>query len=155
MTPRKDDVLDNDKLKIDFKPLYQCIHIYTTLESLEDLQRSYQADRKASGLACVRQPKLTKLLQAQSDLILPSPLNLSSLPTLVQEITGFFIVEKEVLRTARNFRSERDVDELWASVIGRLTQAIEQSLDKEIDPDQFLLVKESLLSFIMTLEVRI
>lgn len=98
---------------------------------------------------------LTELLQAQSDLILPSPLNLSSLPALVQEITGFFIVEKEVLRTARNFRSERDVDELWASVIGRLTQAIEQSLDKEIDPDQFLLVKESLLSFIMTLEVRI
>lgn len=41
-----DDVLDNDKLKVDFKPLYQCIHIYTALDSLEELQRSYQADRK-------------------------------------------------------------------------------------------------------------
>ena len=43
-----DDVLDNDKLQVDFKPLYQCIHIYTALDSLEELQRSYQADRKVS-----------------------------------------------------------------------------------------------------------
>lgn len=41
-----DNVLDNERLKIDFKPLYQCIHTYTALESLEELQKSYQADRK-------------------------------------------------------------------------------------------------------------
>ena len=141
-------------MKIDFKPLYQCIHIYTALESLEELQRSYQADRKVrNSFADKYIIKLTAILQAQSDLILPFPLNLPALPSLLQEITGFFIIEREVLRTARNFRSERDVDELWTSVIGRLTQAIEQSLDRETDPDQFLLVKESLLSFITTLEV--
>lgn len=141
-------------MKIDFKPLYQCIHIYTALESLEELQRSYQADRKVrNSFGDKYIIKLTAILQAQSDLILPFPLNLPALPSLLQEITGFFIIEREVLRTARNFRSERDVDELWTSVIGRLTQAIEQSLDRETDPDQFLLVKESLLSFITTLEV--
>lgn len=43
------NVLDNDKLTVDFKPLYQCIHIYTTLDSLDELQRSYQADRKVRG----------------------------------------------------------------------------------------------------------
>ena len=142
-------------MKTDFKPLYQCIHIYTALESLEELQRSYQADRKVrNSFGDKYIIKLTVILQAQSDLILPFPLNLPALPSLLQEITGFFIIEREVLRTARNFRSERDVDELWTSVIGRLTQAIEQSLDRETDPDQFLLVKESLLSFITTLEVR-
>ena len=131
-------MLDNAQLKIDFKPLYQCIHIYTSLDSLEELQRSYQADRKA-----------------QSDLILPSPLSLGNLPTLVQEITGFFLIEREVLRTTRNFRSERDIDELWESSIGRLTQMVGQCLDKETDPEVFLSVKECLLAFIMTLEVRI
>ena len=142
-------------MKIDFKPLYQCIHIYTALESLEELQRSYQADRKVRNSFSDKYIiKLTAILQAQSDLILPFPLNLPALPSLLQEITGFFIIEREVLSNARNFRSERDVDELWTSVIGRLTQAIEQSLDRETDPDQFLLVKESLLSFITTLEVR-
>ena len=41
-----DNVLDNDKLRVDFQPLYQCIHIYTTLDSLDELRKSYQADRK-------------------------------------------------------------------------------------------------------------
>ena len=42
------NVLDNDKLHVDFKPLFECIHIYTSLDSLTELKRSYQADRKAS-----------------------------------------------------------------------------------------------------------
>ena len=78
---------------------------------------------------------------------------LTSLPSLTQEITGFFIIEREVLRTTRSFRSERDVDELWVSLVGRLTQAIEGSLNNETDPELFLMVKECLLAFIMTLEV--
>ncbi|KIL00065.1 hypothetical protein PAXRUDRAFT_8485 [Paxillus rubicundulus Ve08.2h10] len=41
------NVLDNDKIKVDFQPLYQCIHIYMSLDSLDDLRTSYQADRKA------------------------------------------------------------------------------------------------------------
>ena len=82
-----------------------------------------------------------------------TPLNLASLPSLTQEITGFFIIEREVLRTTRSFRSERDVDELWVTVVGRLTQGIEHSLNSETDPEVFLMVKENLLAFIMTLEV--
>ena len=41
-----DNVLDNEKLRVDFKPLYECIHIYTSLDSLDELRKSYQADRK-------------------------------------------------------------------------------------------------------------
>lgn len=40
------NVLNNDKLEVDFKPLFQCIHIYDTLGLLEELRNSYQADRK-------------------------------------------------------------------------------------------------------------
>lgn len=40
------NVLDNEHITVDFKPLYECIHIYSTLNSLDDLRRSYQADRK-------------------------------------------------------------------------------------------------------------
>jgi len=35
-----------ETLKVDFKPLYQSIHIYTALDSLDELRKSYQADRK-------------------------------------------------------------------------------------------------------------
>ncbi|KAF9057969.1 exocyst complex component, sec15 subunit [Panaeolus papilionaceus] len=129
------DVLDNEKVQVDFKPLFECIHIYTALDSLSELQKSYQADRKA-----------------QSDLILPTPLPLNALSALTQEISGFFLVETHVLETTGSFRSSRDVEELWEAVVSRLTTAIENSLTRETDPENFLKVKESLLVFIMTLE---
>ena len=43
-TPQVDLVLET--LKVDFKPLYQSIHIYTALDSLDELRKSYHADRK-------------------------------------------------------------------------------------------------------------
>ncbi|KIJ56882.1 hypothetical protein M422DRAFT_218657 [Sphaerobolus stellatus SS14] len=129
------DVLENEHLRVDFKPLYQSIHIYTALDSLEELQRSYQADRKA-----------------QSSLILPTPLTLAALPTLTQEIVGFFIIESHVLRTTRGFRSEREVDELWDSVVSRLGDGLNQTLSSETSPEVFLDVKEELIGFSATLE---
>ncbi|KAJ8086836.1 Rab GTPase-binding exocyst subunit S15 [Marasmius tenuissimus] len=129
------NVLDNDQLRIDFKPLYQCIHIYTALESLAELQKSYQADRKA-----------------QSDLILPAPLPLSSLQSITEQISGFFIVETHVLETTGSFRSEREVEELWDGVVSRLTTSISSALRTETDADSFLRVKECLIGFIMSLE---
>jgi len=92
-------------------------------------------------------------MKAQSDLILPTPLPLSSLPSLTQEISGFFIVEKHVLETTSDFRSERDVEELWDSLVMGLAAAITGSLQTETDPEVFLKVKECLLGSVMTLEV--
>ncbi|KAF9226637.1 exocyst complex subunit Sec15-like protein [Gyrodon lividus] len=129
------NVLDSDKIQVDFQPLYQCIHIYSSLDSLDDLRTSYQADRKA-----------------QSDLILPTPLSLTSLPTLIEEICGFFIIESHVLETTSGFRSEREVEELWDAVVARLSSVIGSVLVEEKDPDTFLRVKEYLAAFVMTLE---
>jgi len=92
-------------------------------------------------------------VQAQSDLILPNPLPLASLVSLTQEICGFFIIESHVLETTGNFRSEREVEELWEALVARLSSAINASLTNETDPDSFLRVKECLIGFIMTLEV--
>ena len=40
------NVLDNERLKVDFTPLYQCIHIYGALDALDEIRKSYQADRQ-------------------------------------------------------------------------------------------------------------
>jgi hypothetical protein len=45
------DALDNDEISVDFKPLYQCIHIYDALECRPELQRSYQQDRKVNPVS--------------------------------------------------------------------------------------------------------
>ncbi|KAK7695756.1 hypothetical protein QCA50_000393 [Cerrena zonata] len=129
------NVLDNDQLKVDFTPLYQCIHIYGALDALDEIRKSYQADRKA-----------------QSDLIIPEPLPLTSLRSITQEIVGFFIIENHVLSTTGSFRSERDVEELWDALVKRLNSAVEYSLRSENEPDTYLAVKEVLLGFVMTLE---
>ncbi|PIL36939.1 hypothetical protein GSI_00630 [Ganoderma sinense ZZ0214-1] len=129
------NVLDNDQLQVDFKPLYECIHIYSALDSLDEIRRSYQADRKA-----------------QSDLIIPEPLPLSSLHSITQEIVGYFIIETHVLNTTGSFRSEREVEDLWDALISRLSAAVEDILRNENDPDTYLKVKEALLGFVMTLE---
>ena len=150
-----DNVLDNDKIKVDFQPLYQCIHIYTTLDSLDELRKSYQADRMVlchysfffSTINRFSMPK------AQSDLILPSPLPLASFLSLTQEITGFFIIESHVLQTTGTFRSEAEVEELWDALVSRLSAGLQWALRSEVDPNEFLKVKECLIGFIMTLEV--
>ncbi|RPD64354.1 exocyst complex component sec15 subunit [Lentinus tigrinus ALCF2SS1-7] len=129
------NVLDNDQLQVDFKPLYECIHIYSALDSVDEIRRSYQADRKA-----------------QSDLIIPEPLPLSSLPSITQEIVGYFIIETHVLNTTGSFRSEREVEDLWDALISRLSKAVEDILKTENDPNIYLQVKEALLGFVMTLE---
>lgn len=79
---------------------------------------------------------------------------MSSLPSLTQEISGFFIVEKHVLETTTDFRSEREVEELWDALVMGLADAITSSLRTETDPEVSLKVKECLLGSIMTLEVR-
>ena len=94
------------------------------------------------------------MVKAQSNLIIPDPFNLTNLPTLIQEISGFFIVENYVLKTAGTFRSPRDVEELWDTLVKGLTAGVEQALSPESDPDVFLKTKECLISFLMTLEVR-
>lgn len=137
---------------MDFKPLFECIHIYDTLGLLEELRSSYQADRKVFLSFC-QVVAADLCFQAQSDLILPTPLPLSFLLTYTQEITGFFIIESHVLETTGTFRSWRNVEELWDVVISRLTTGINNALRSENDSDVYLRVKENLLTFVMALEV--
>ncbi|KAI0277345.1 exocyst complex component sec15 subunit [Russula aff. rugulosa BPL654] len=111
------------------------IHIYATLDSLDELRKSYQADRKA-----------------QSDLILPVPLQLQSLVHLTEQIIGFFIIESHVLQTTGSFRSKSEVDELWDAISARIAEAVDGALRNVTDPDSYLYVKETLIAFILTLE---
>ena len=78
---------------------------------------------------------------------------MSSLFSVTEEIVGFFIIETHVLNTTGNFRSERDVEELWDALLTRLTTVVDAALSEETDADSFLRAKESLMGFVMTLEV--
>ena len=80
---------------------------------------------------------------------------MGSLSSVTQEIVGFFIIETHVLSTTGNFRSERDVEELWDALVSRLSGVVDSMLQSETDADSFLRVKEGLIGFVMTLEVSV
>lgn len=141
-----------ETLKVDFKPLYQSIHIYTTLDSLDELRKSYQADRKVRSSKRTPYP-LLMVQKAQSDLILPVPLQLQSLVSLTEQIIGFFIIESHILQTTGAFRSKAEVEELWDAIAARIAEAVDGALRNVTDPDSYLHVKETLIAFILTLEV--
>jgi hypothetical protein len=63
-------------------------------------------------------------------------------------------VEAHVLKTPGNFRSEQELEELQDSLLGRLCIALDEALSAEADPGGYLRVKEALIGFIMTMEVR-
>lgn len=101
----------------------------------------------------IQRTLINTVQQAQSDLIIPEPLPIPSLSSITQEIVGYFIVENHVLNTTGSFRSEREVEDLWDALISRLSNAVEDALRNEKDPDTYLKVKEALLGSVMTLEV--
>ncbi|GAA5865113.1 hypothetical protein JCM1840_005744 [Sporobolomyces johnsonii] len=134
------NALDNDTVRIDFAPLYTCIHIYTTVDLLEELQLSYQADRRAQAFL---------LLSSTSSL---TPFSLPALSALLEEIVGFFLIESHVLRTTNSFRSEQDVEDLWDGMCERVVEIVDQGLKGEEDPEVFLGTKFKVLTFVQTLE---
>ncbi|WWC89397.1 uncharacterized protein L201_004321 [Kwoniella dendrophila CBS 6074] len=135
------DALDNEEIKVDFKPLYQCIHIYEALESKPELQRSYQVDRKTQATLI-----LTSRLSTTPETLL------ATMPVLMQELVGFFIIESHLLRTMPDFRTQRDVDELWDEMCRRIVEVVGQGLKGCSEPEVFLESKTNVLLFVQTLE---
>lgn len=78
---------------------------------------------------------------------------LSTLHPLLQQILGFFIIEKHVLRICRDFRTPQEVDALWRELCERVTRIISDGLKECDEPQVFLQVKPILLAFEETLKV--
>ena len=71
----------------------------------------------------------------------------------MQELVGFFMIEAHVLRSAPDFRSQRDVDELWDEMCKRIVEIMRQGLKGCSQPEVFLESKTNVLQFVQTLEV--
>lgn len=136
------DPQDNARIRIDFRPLYQCIHIYEALDCKAELQRNYQEDRKKQA---------TLILDSRATTTAETLL--STLPDLMQELVGFFIIEAHVLRTVADFRSQRDVDDLWDDMCQRIIDIVGRGLKDCGDLNVFLESKSNILLFVQTLEV--
>ncbi|KAJ9475573.1 Exocyst complex component SEC15 [Pseudozyma hubeiensis] len=130
--------VDNEKVQVDFRALYQAIHIYDALDSREELQMSYQEDRRA-----------------QANLLLNQGLVFSGdgkVPGLLEEMVGFFLVEHHVIQTTMGFREESEVDDLWDTMCSRVVDIVSLALRDCKDTKIYVSAKASIQVFIQTLE---
>ncbi|KAG0043847.1 hypothetical protein BGZ83_010980 [Gryganskiella cystojenkinii] len=137
------DIMDTNNVKLDFKPLYQCLHIYDELGQRAEFRTSYAEDRKA-------QAKLT-LSSINSSFNLKDR-NTDNFRSLLQDIAGFFIVEHIILYSTTNFRTQAQLDELCELVTNLLLRLLSEGLANCQDPDMFLDVKMLLMLYIQTME---
>ncbi|CBQ69901.1 related to secretory pathway protein (exocyst complex protein Sec15) [Sporisorium reilianum SRZ2] len=132
--------VDNDKVSINFRPLYQCIHIYDALDLREELQTSYQQDRRAQANLLLNQGLTFDAANPQ-------------FPALLEEMVGFFLVEHHVIQTTpAGFREEAEVDDLWDTMCTRVVDIVSLALRDCNDTKVYVSAKASVQTFIQTLE---
>ena len=132
--------LDNERVQIDFKPLYQCIHIYEVLDQREKLQANYQEDRKA-----------------QASLLLSQHLTIhkggKELMGLLEEVVGYFVVENHVMHTSPpGFRPAAEVEDVWETMCERVVDMVNLGLRDCKDTKAYVEAKSAVQTFIRTLE---
>ncbi|KAF0389840.1 exocyst complex subunit Sec15-like protein [Gigaspora margarita] len=134
------NIINNDELEIDFKPLYQCLHIHEELGKLSEFKTNYEEDRKAQA----------NLIISQSYTLREN--NEKGFEAFLQDVVGFFVIEQIIVQSTQNFRTRGEVDSLWNTVITKVVKLVAESLDDCRDPELFQQIKISLFTFIQTLE---
>ncbi|KAI9142769.1 exocyst complex subunit Sec15-like-domain-containing protein [Paraphysoderma sedebokerense] len=134
------NILDNEQVKVDFRPLYQSLHIFDVLGKLPELISHYEENRRL-----------------QANLALNATINLTNadvnqFETLLQDIVGFFIIESVVLNTTQNFRSRAGLDLLWDMAVQKISTVITDSLATADTSDLYLTIKLLVVVFVQTLE---
>jgi exocyst complex component 6 len=91
------DLLQNDDLQVDFTPLLECLHIHQSLGQMSKFRAEYAMTRRR-----------------QKDLLLPASITLvgedgAGLHTLLEDMSGFAIVERTTMKKAPDLRSPVDV----------------------------------------------
>ncbi|KAL7752296.1 Rab GTPase-binding exocyst subunit S15 [Sorochytrium milnesiophthora] len=134
------NILENDQVKVDFKPLYQAIHIFDALGKPQELTTHFEEQRRL-----------------QANLLLTPNFSLANgdinpFETYLQDVVGFFIIESVVVTSARNFRSRASVDSLWEASVIRITALVQECITQSDDAQLFLSIKILMVVFAHTLE---
>ena len=135
------DVLDNEDIRIDFDPLFECLHIHEALGERDEFRSTYTNTR--------RQQK--ELLMAVS--LTLSDEDITGLNHLLESMAGFAILEKATMRKTTSFRGSQDVEELWDSMCKKAISIISPALNGITAADTLLKVKNVLALFIQTMDV--
>lgn len=160
-------LIDEDHFKMDFRPLYQCLHIYDVLGRKAEFKSSFEEIRRVQGGLLVTNatfPSLDVDIHEQQQPQSPNSeeqvdlgeqlINnfVESLKRWLEEIAGFFAVESIIMEWTVDFRSRTAVDALWENIMGKVYEIVMYAIVDREDPDLFLKVKLAVLNFVDTME---
>ncbi|XP_078441396.1 exocyst complex component sec15A [Wolffia australiana] len=115
-------------IKFDLLPVYRAYHVYTCLGLEERFQKYYFDNR---------------LLQLNLDLEVSTAQSfLESHQGFFSQITGFFIVEDGVLRTASKLLSHSQLEAIWDAATSKITSLLEEQFSSMEIASHFLMIKD-------------
>ncbi|KAJ3216527.1 hypothetical protein HDU67_009312 [Dinochytrium kinnereticum] len=119
--------LNTEEFRVDFKPLYQCLHIHDVLGKRKMFKTDFEENRKL-----------------QAGIILNTQLNLQDgdlkdFETYISDIVGFFIIEAVV-------------ESLWDTITDKLNSVITIGLEDCQASNLYLSIKILVVAFIKTME---
>jgi hypothetical protein len=120
--------------------LYEAIHIYDCLNKAQELQDTYEADRRK-----------------QMDLLLPPTLTTDddgvALRNLLANIAGFSAIERTTTIKTYNFRTPSQIEALWDVLCARVIDLLTDTVAKITEPRLLLGIKDSVMLFMQTIQV--
>ncbi len=133
------DLLKSEDLEVDFTPLFEALHIYRSLGQMEKFKTDYAVSRRA-----------------QRDLLLQNSISLldeemGDLHTLLEDITGFAIMERATMKKVPDLRSTTDVEELWDSLCQTAISLMSKALSAVDNAEHLLNIKKLVSLFIQTM----
>ncbi|KAJ3411833.1 hypothetical protein HDV05_001675 [Chytridiales sp. JEL 0842] len=136
----KEESFASEETKVNFKPLYQCLHIHDVLGKRQVFRDDFEENRRL-----------------QANLILTSNFTINdgdikAVEKFLYDVVGYFIIEAIVLNTTKEFRSRSSVDSLWDAANDKINRVITESLQECQNPDFFLAIKLRVVAFIHALE---
>ena len=136
------DVCDSTVTELYFRPLYQGLHIFETLNVRSEFLENFERNRKAQA----------NLVLSPSFPLHSGAADLVKLEGFLHEVAGFFVVEYIVCKTTENFRSKVVVDALWDSAIEKLLTQLQNGLKGCNDVGFYTTIKALLIGFMHCME---
>ena len=133
------DLFKNDDVEIDFTPLFEALHIHRSLDMMDKFKADYSTNRKG-----------------QRDLILAEPVSLvdedlASLHNMLENISGFAMMERATMKKVPDLRSNVEVEELWDSLCQSCVGLMNKTLPAVDNAEHLLKIKNLISLFIQTM----
>ncbi|XP_071949285.1 exocyst complex component 6B-like isoform X1 [Antedon mediterranea] len=133
-----DDMEVSAQEKVDFAPVYRCLHIYCVLGERDTFEKYYRNQRSKQARLAIQPPG--NMYDSRE-----------SYEKYFHQILGFFVVEDHILNTTEGLISREYLDTLWDTSLNKIIQILQTQTASCTDATVLLQIKNTIVIFGQTL----